>query len=712
MANTKKTSIAIEGLRSNFKKLLLKNPNHFGNLAKSEFKPEIEILGDTAYEELTCIGFNPATNALEATVALQLPTGYGGNLCQTGSTEYVRFFVDYGSGWQDAGLVGINVHDIATGTDCADHSNKPLTYVASVTLEPHSECCNHPVLPKVHAILSWQWAPPAGSANVGWTPVWGNTLDCNIQIAPRPWNLFCLFESLNEVASQKIKIPSLFEEVQYQPIPQPDPAPYKLSELAKLYTAKSGASAGPAGKFSVSPHRFAVKELHAVMAGSFNQETVTTKINELAVLGIDWQAVLSQLGETDANVSYEQIECLGLDNNLSRVAATFRIKQPTGYSGNLCHAGSEEYVAFWVDWDNACEWSYLGTAAVNVHDIASIPKQGLCYTAVLPVDLSSHLTDCQKPKIARLRAVLSWQVPPSTTDPNALNYWGNRLDTHVQVKPGEAAVEPYPTIWVLGGIPLSMIDPLSGMTTSTAVYADNGLSPDGSGRPCPFGLRVNVKGPTFPGFQYRIQVKRVTDPPAAWSTVMTPMVFERADTTTYTKYKDTPDGYFDYVPFNDNVNNLLGLWDTNALGDDLWEVKLDIKGLAGAAGHVIQLDNTAPSVDIHIDGFGDCKDFGTDSTITGTFVARDANFGSFSLTTLPNNPPVTPANNPTTTTPSTSETSAPPGDAWSLNTMRPVEMNPCGYVVLLEAWDRSILNSASQGNYNRTSVGFCLRAEG
>src|ERR1035441_5563401 len=160
---------------------------------------------------------------------------------------------------------------------------------------------------------------------------------------------FCLFESLNEVASQKIKIPSLFEEVQYQPIPQPDPAPYKLSELAKLYTAKSGASAGPAGKFSVSPHRFAAKELHAVMAGSFNQEAVTAKINELAGLGIDWQAVLSQLGETDANVSYEQIECLGLDNNLGRVAATFRIKQSTGYSGNLCHAGSEEFVAFCAD---------------------------------------------------------------------------------------------------------------------------------------------------------------------------------------------------------------------------------------------------------------------------------------------------------------------------------------------------------------------------
>jgi hypothetical protein len=709
MATTKKTSSAVEGLRSSFKQLLLKNPNHFGNLAKSKFKSAVEIVADTAFEELTCVGFNPATNVLEATVAIKLPTGYGGDLCQPGSTEYIRFFVDYGGGWQDAGLAAINVHDIANGKDCADTPDKPLTYVASVTLQPQAECCNNPVLPKVHAILSWQWAPPAGSANVGWLPVWGNALDCQIQIAPSPWNLFCLLESIGEGISAKLKVPPLFEEVQYQPIPQPDPPPFKVSELAKLYAVKPGAAVAKTGKFSIEPHRFAYKDLQAILApGSFSHEAASAKSAEFTALGIDWQAVLAALAETDANVSYEALECLGLDNNLSRVAATFRIKEPTGYSGDLCQAGSQEYVAFWADWDDTCVWTYLGTTAVNVHDISSIPKQGLCYTAILPVDLSSHLRDCGKPTIARLRAVLSWAVPPSTTDPDALNFWGNRIDAHVQIKPGQAPGDPYPAIWVLGGIPLSMINPFSGMTTPTAVYADTTLPPDALGRPCPFGLRVNVKGPTFPGFQYRIQVKRVSDPPAAWAAVTTPMTLERSDTSTYTKFKDTPDGYFNYVDFNQNVNSVLGLWDTQGLADDLWELKLDIKGIVGDVTRVIQLDNTAPTVDIHIDGLGDCKDFLIDSTITGTFSAQDTHFGSFTLSTLPNNPPVTPANNPTTAAPSTSPAV---GAAWSLDTKNPSEMKPCGYVVLLEAVDRSILNSASQGNYNRTSVGLCLRAK-
>jgi len=85
--------------RAEFKRLLLENPNYFGNLKDSPLKAAKNIVGQTQYEELTCVGFNPATNLLEATIAVKLPYGYGGNLCMAGTTEYVRFFLDYGSGW-------------------------------------------------------------------------------------------------------------------------------------------------------------------------------------------------------------------------------------------------------------------------------------------------------------------------------------------------------------------------------------------------------------------------------------------------------------------------------------------------------------------------------------------------------------------------------------------------------------------------------------
>ena len=247
--------------RKKFKSFLADNLNYFGNLANSPFKPVNKIVGDTTYEQLTCVGFNPETNFLEAIIAVKLPTGYGGDLCGNGSTEFVRFFVDYGSGWQDAGVTAVTVHDIPTNKDCAGLPEKPLIYAANLRLDPRTNCCNSPLLPKVHAILSWQWQPPPGAANVGWTPVWGNSLDCQIQIKPRPWNLFCLFEVINSSLAQKIKIPPLFEQVQYQPIPQPDPPPFSIAQLAALYSQKTTSKeADASAALSVPAHRFGVHD--------------------------------------------------------------------------------------------------------------------------------------------------------------------------------------------------------------------------------------------------------------------------------------------------------------------------------------------------------------------------------------------------------------------------------------------------------------------
>jgi hypothetical protein len=57
-----------------------------------------------------------------------------------------------------------------------------------------------------------------------------------------------------------------------------------------------------------------------------------------------------------------------------------------------------------------------------------------------------------------LRAVLSWNTPPSTTNPNELKTWGNRLDVHVQIRPGEGhGTELTDLIYRVGGVALSDI---------------------------------------------------------------------------------------------------------------------------------------------------------------------------------------------------------------------------------------------------------------
>jgi hypothetical protein len=734
--------------RQSFKALLLSNPNYFGNLVKSPFKPVKKIVAHTQYEELTCVGFNPAKNLLEATIAVKLPFGYGGNLCMPGTTEYVRFFLDYGSGWEDGGLAGVKVHDIPTEKDCADQSNKPLIYVAALKLDPKTRCCDHAVLPKVHAILSWEWVPPAGPANVGWLPPWGNTLDCTVQIKPHPWNIFCIIELLSESIKQKIKVPPLFEATKLHPIPLPDPPPFTLAEMAKQYGAKP--KGGAAEALKVEAHRFGVQDLHATLGSTFDLEAVSAKKALWESLDLDWAAAIAALGDTSADVSYEELECLGLDETLTeRLVATFRIKRPTGYSGDLCHAGSQEYVAFWADWDDQCKWTYLGTAAVNVHDIKEIPKEGLCYSAILQVDLSCRRRPCDKPKIGRVRAVLSWAVPPSTVDPDQLNYYGNRLDAHVQINPGEVCDpnEPKAKIRNIGGIPVEdILTASTGLTkpgtAPAVVFAHNpAFTADGwgLGRSCPFGGQVKIEGNYWlayylGGYYYRVKVHKIGDPYFSFTVLADSFLVERSDTGF--DLQISSGGFFKCLDPAQYSDIGLAYWNSAGDADALWDVQLDIATAPNDSSiidhspwYCIRLDNTAPfgppdsplTMDIHIDPAfgGDCKDIDEGTVFTGTFIADDpptgsplpeAHFGGWSLATEPNSFS-TPSNQPTVTgLLPTDPAPAPGGHSWKLDTGNPIKMKPCGYVIRLDVKDRSILHSLpGYHNLNHIEVGFCLR---
>ena len=379
----------LEKERVEFHQLLAVNPNYFGNLAESPYKPVKKIIGNTKYEELTCIGFNPNLNQLEATVPIKLPSGYGGGLCQAGSTEYVRFFIDYGSGWEDAGMVSVNVHDIPNTKDCAHHPDKPLVYVLAQPIEPKRDSCGHPVLPKVRGILSWNVPPPAGPANANWPPVWGNVLDRHIQIRPFQSRIVDIAGTLG--IDPKIKLPLELEVIKYEPIPLPDPPPFAIKELVQLYGHGEGAKVKAAAK--VEPYRFAFAEVQPTLAGGLvDQQMLMAKISEFKELGLDWSSIIVALERTKGDVTYEELNCLGLDYNREWLVGTFVVKKPTGFSGSLCSKGSKEYVTFWADWDNTCKWTCVGTATVPVYDIAAIPADGLHYAAILAESSTSSPT--------------------------------------------------------------------------------------------------------------------------------------------------------------------------------------------------------------------------------------------------------------------------------------------------------------------------------
>jgi hypothetical protein len=246
---------------------------------------------------------------------------------------------------------------------------------------------------------------------------------------------------------------------------------------------------------------------------------------------------------------------------------------------------------------------------------------------------------------------------------------------------------------------------VSGFTVASARFAGNNLLADDLGRPCPFGGVVEVQGPEFPGYKYRIQVRDLSTG-GAWQTVITPLLLTRWDGTVYVSVPDGS-GYFEYQQYVNNIENLLGNW--GSAGDDLWQVRIEIADqfdnpVLGAIPdtHRIQLDNTAPSAAVHIDSAGDCGKFGVGTVLNGHFVARDVNFGSYSLGTLPFSGPISPGSG-------SIQTASSPGDAWTLVTTL---MQPCGYDIHLSVADRSIVNS-SWGSHNFASAdtGFCLLAK-
>jgi hypothetical protein len=172
---TKTDTIPFPLERRSFKALLAQNPNYFGNLLDSPFKPVKTILGNTTYEEISFVEFNSDRTMLEASIKIKFPCRDEVELCHTEFFEYIRFYIDYGSGWQDAGLAEVNIHDLPNNQDWPGSAEKPKTYVVSWAIDTIRRVSVSPIQPRVRAILSWNQIPPPAMSN--WSPVWGNVVD-------------------------------------------------------------------------------------------------------------------------------------------------------------------------------------------------------------------------------------------------------------------------------------------------------------------------------------------------------------------------------------------------------------------------------------------------------------------------------------------------------------------------------------------------------
>jgi len=679
-------SLSKDDTRTSFKDLIATNPNYFGNLPNSD-KPIVSPLSyDTQYEQLIAIGFNPVLNVLEATIEIKLSYGFLGDLCTNGSWEYVRFYANYGEGWENLGAVSVNIHDIPDVFDCEKKSEKPLFYVLTKAFQPPQENCEIPLIPEIRGILSWNNLPPAGSPF--WAPVYGNVLDQHIQ----PSNVSLPLPT-SEENTLALKSPELFE---YHP-------------------------------------------------SSRNEQRVLS-IDQSSIPSVD-----SRPGEP-ANLRYEQLIGLGFDYDLSRLVATIRIKQPVGYGTNLCGPGSLEHVAFWADWENTCNWTYLGELTINVHSIAKIPLDGLTYSVALPVDVRSASRPCNITKIARVQAAVSWNSSPPTPPNEAQR--GNFIEAHVQLPPYTPPVNSTnPVIFSIGGIIPQNIDVKgNGMTLPNATFA---LVQDGNGdpiytdpwwpqqrRPCPFGGDIYITGPSVgqtgsginapSQFQYRAVYRHFGDTSEGLPILNRFTVGDLGNSNPppplapFTNLLSPLNGlgYFYYVSPEHNIQSLLSRW--TPPDRDLYQIRLEVAIQTSPSPTVnptydtigltewynVQVNNVAnpngPTGDVAFTNEPICGTFPVGTVLEGTFWATSEYFYQYELDVVGGIPHTTLVDGGAMTNPGPFEVAGPPspGVGWSLITSG---STPCGYVVVLTVWDLTIYDSINTGRYSTPFTrGFCL----
>ena len=459
-------------------------------------------------------------------------------------------------------------------------------------------------------------------------------------------------------------------------------------------------------------------------------------------LNVDLATILKTLNPGVAveggNTDFEQVVCAGLNTATDTVGAVIWIKRPGGYGGNLCQAGTTEYVAFWADFDdNGTYETYLGMAAVQVHDITNIPKEGLFYSVILPSNFSAHLKACVNPNVVRLRAVLSWSVPPSTIDPNALNFWGNRLDVAMQIRPGRATTGLVGYLYYIGNVPLLDISTTTYLAnpSSGALNTANCAQP-AMDRPFAGGITVGGRISNFvPGTAY-YQVQVSPHGAASWQPIThDPVNFILQDGPNQIVVSDpfSADGWYlfreDPGAAEFEINSYLGTWNSGSMPDGTYDIRLayttnyPITGssvifytnivtfiVSNRSFTVSPTANTAIDtsydVDLVIDG-GDCHSYAQGNVITGHLRGTNPYFWMWTLDPEPStHTHGTQCVPPCRSYGSLSDPGATPSEAWSLDTTK---LDKCGYTVTLRVWDRAIVNSNGAVTHSQSkAVGFAV----
>jgi len=755
-------SIAVPNERTNFKKLLLSNPNHFGtfpglgNVVKA-------LKGDTTFEELTCLGLFPGGflggGRLEAVINIKQHSGYGTDACGDGTTEYVRFFVQDATGWHDLGLASVQVYNL--------NGPLPVSYAVNVDFNQARKFCTTENILNVRAILSWNLEPTPGDPD--FNPIWGNVLNTRVQVAKR----VLIDVPLKDLVSEKLLSVSLqsaaLADVDLdKPLPSKEPKELSFVELKKLYADSK-----------VPTHRFGFKEALRVKNSSLGkaltQATIQAKrpaelqkkstLSAALLAGVDLGSILGILDQLNGDTTFEELTCAGYNPQTRTLEGVIKVKQSSGFSGGLCTAGSIEYVSFFAFVSGA--WQSLGTATVRVFDLSSATAANPINYAVFRISNVAEMP-CHDLTGIPLRAILSWQTEPTGHD--FIPTWGNIVNTHIQpqIVEGDPKLEQM-RLMRIGRVSIAGIGNVDGLANPT------GVAGDCVGNDSPFGGSPTVTGDFIPRVDAFNPVNGSVLAGAhpiiyqAWILPDVGAPFQLTNSFGIQVYPPlgpvggvfktqqalpvaTPvaggsatDVYYTYMESDLQAVEPRTLAVFHAGGLPEGDYTIQIRGFKFFGGSylpitpqskMIHVYNGFPHTELTAGGSSisvqrpqvaisllapatDCGDIVVGDTISGQYSVTDLFFGSVTIRMLP----ITVSGIPQPINPVVlSNASVPGGNSVSYDgtntngtfgtfTLSTTGLTPCGYTILLEASDRALVSDNCSGHFNELGVGFCLRAK-
>lgn len=138
--------------------------------------------GNTTYEELECIGYDPNDDSLVGVIRIKRPSGFSGGLCTDGSLEYVTFWADLnnnGTFETCIGTASVRVYDV---NDIPREGLELAVHLPAELLKHRIPCTAGPKIVPIRAILSWAVPMPCATPNA--TPTWGNRLETLVHVRP------------------------------------------------------------------------------------------------------------------------------------------------------------------------------------------------------------------------------------------------------------------------------------------------------------------------------------------------------------------------------------------------------------------------------------------------------------------------------------------------------------------------------------------------